>query len=371
MVDLTPDAVYRELQSGGGDTYFIDIRREEEVAGTTAEGARHIPRDMLEVRLQEMGASQDSRILLMCASGVRSRYAAQALRHFGFQDSWSLDGGFTAWRDGDYPLARLPYLDAKLRERFARHTSLAEIGVGGQARLADATVTVVGAGGLSCPAALYLASMGVGRLRIIDDDHVELSNLHRQVLHTEARVGKPKVESAKATLEAINSDTIVETHERKLDPDCAGLIADADVVVNGADNFKARYTLNDMCVAHGVPMIDGALLEMDGQLSVFCHPEGPCYRCLYPDVPPAEIAPSCAAAGVLGVVPGIVGALQALEAVKLIVGFGQPLIGQLLVVSAADTEFKKVTFERDPNCQCCSGASGKGSTGWAAASAAE
>lgn len=351
-VDLAVSEAASELARDSA-IMFIDVRREDEVAGLTADGATHIPRDMLELELGARGVAKESRIFLLCQSGARSRFAAEAMRHFGYENTWSVQGGFSAWKGGEFPTKRIAYLDHDARQRYARHLSLADIGIEGQARLAQAKIAIVGAGGLGSPAALYLAAMGVGHLRLIDDDAVELSNLQRQVIHSEATLGQPKVASAAQTLNGLNSAITVEPVARRLDDSSGDLISDCDLVINGADNFKARFALNDLCLKHGIPLIDGAVLEMEGQLSVFCHKDGPCYRCLYPEVPPTELAPSCAAAGVLGVVPGIIGMLQALEAAKLIVGFGEPCIGKLLVFDATTSAFDRIEFDKRSGCSAC------------------
>jgi len=249
--------------------------------------------------------------------------------------------------------ARTNSFSATELDRYARHIVLREVGGPGQRAIRDAKVLVVGAGGLGAPALQYLAAAGVGTIGVIDDDVVELSNLQRQVIHSEKTLGLHKVESAAARMRDLNSVITVETVARRFDDTCGDLISDVDLVINGADNFSARYTLNDLCLEFGKPLIDGAVLEMEGQVSVFCHPDGgPCYRCLYPETPPADLAPSCAAAGVLGVVPGTIGMLQALEAAKLLAGFGKPLVGRLLSFDATESSFEEIAFSKDPTCMC-------------------
>ena len=350
MVDISAQKAL-ELQSEGA--VLIDIRRPDEVADLTAEGARIIPRDMLEINLSREGLPSDTTVLLLCQSGARSSYAAKALRHLGWPDTHSVEGGFSRWLADNRPVKSVPFLSPSDRERYARHLSLPEVGTDGQAKLCKARIAMVGAGGLGAPAALYLAAMGVGFIRLIDDDVVEVSNLQRQVIHSEATLGVEKVMSAAKRMQGLNSGITVETVARRFDETCGDLIADVDLVINGADNFAARYTLNDLCLELGKPLIDGAVLEMEGQLSVFCHPDGgPCYRCLYPETPPSDLAPSCVAAGVLGVVPGTIGILQALEAAKLITGFGKPLVGRLLTFDATDSSFEEIAFSKDPSCVC-------------------
>ena len=350
MVDISLNDTEHALKEGA---ILIDIRRPEEVAGITATGARVIQRDMLEIELDRDKLPADTKLLLLCQSGLRSRYAARALRHLGWPDCWSVTGGFAAWTEANLPQDQLPYLSPEDRERYARHISLPEIGVVGQSRLAQSRITVIGAGGLGAPALLYLAAMGVGFIRLVDDDSVELSNLQRQVIHSEQTLGQPKVQSAADKMRALNGAITVETVERRFEESCVDLVSDVDLVLNGADNFKVRYLLNDICLELGKPFIDGSVLEMEGQLSVLCHPEGgPCYRCLYPEPPPKDLAPSCVAAGVLGVVPGTIGILQALETAKILTGFGEPLVGRLLTFDAINSRFEEIAFKADPTCIC-------------------
>ncbi len=352
MVNVTAESVASKMDTHYAGSFLLDIRRDEEVLGVTAAHAVHVPRDMLEIKLAETGIESNSTVYLMCQSGERSRYAAQALRHFGYANTWSMEGGFRHWKQQGLPLQSVPYLDRAQRDRFASQLALGEFGLNGQSALGNANVLLIGAGGLSSPAALYLAAMGVGTLQIIDDDTVELSNLQRQIMHSEETVGAPKVKSAAESLGRINSDVTIQTIQRKFDSDCGELVKNADVVINGADNFAVRYAANDLCLAHGTPLVDGSVLEMEGQLSVFCHDGGPCYRCLYPETPPASIAPSCVMAGVLGVVPGVIGTLQALEAVKLITNTGTPLSGVLQNFDARTSAFQTISFSREPDCLC-------------------
>jgi molybdopterin/thiamine biosynthesis adenylyltransferase/rhodanese-related sulfurtransferase len=350
LVDISADQAQAALAEGA---LLIDIRRPDEVRDLTAENAQVTPRDMLEIELERDGVAGDQTILLMCQSGLRSRYAAKALRHLGWPNAYSVTGGFSQWLGDKRPLKTVAFLDDASRKRYARHLSLPEIGIEGQAKLKKARVAMIGAGGLGAPAALYLAAMGVGFIRLIDDDVVELSNLQRQVIHAETTLGDAKVASAAQRIAELNSDIEVEAIARRFDGQCGDLLEDVDLVINGADNFAARYTLNDMCLELGKPLVDGAVLEMEGQVSVFCHPDGgPCYRCLYPEVPPSDLAPSCVAAGVLGVVPGTIGVLQALEAAKLLAGFGEPLVGRLLTFDATTSAFSEVSFAQESHCTC-------------------
>ncbi|HET9482496.1 MAG TPA: molybdopterin-synthase adenylyltransferase MoeB, partial [Xanthomonadales bacterium] len=304
--------------------------------------------------LAQQGVASATPVLAICGGGTRSLRAAAALREGGYPRVASVSGGFTRWKREGLPFEVVSVLDADARERYSRHLLLPEVGEAGQLKLAQARVLVVGAGGLGSPAAYYLAAAGVGRLRIVDHDRIERSNLQRQILHADARVGEPKVASASATLSALNPRISVEACEEKLDEaNVARLVADCDVVLDGSDNFAARYAVNAACVAAGTPLVYGAVHRYEGQVSVFAAADGPCYRCLFPEPPPPESAPNCAEAGVLGVVPGLVGLMQATEAVKLILGIGQPLIGRVVHVDALTLRFRELKLSRDPECPGC------------------
>jgi molybdopterin/thiamine biosynthesis adenylyltransferase/rhodanese-related sulfurtransferase len=350
---------------------LVDIRETEELAAGTPIPSVHVARGFLELRIEELAQDASQTIVVLCAGGVRSLFAADSLQGLGYRDVRSLRGGYQAWLEARLPTATpsAHALDASQRARYARHLAIPEVGESGQRRLLDARVVLVGAGGLGSPAALYLAAAGVGRLRIIDADTVSLSNLQRQILHSEARVGLGKSESARRTLNALNPDVDVEVVAERLVADNARtLLADADVVVDGSDNFATRYLVNDTCFAAGVPHVHGSIFRFEGQVSTFWPTRdgahAPCYRCLFPAPPPAELAPDCATAGVLGVLPGVVGTLQAVEAIKLLLGIGDALIGRLLTYDALAARFTEWTIGPRPDCETCG-------TGPAAAPAAE
>lgn len=339
------------------DGLLIDVREAGETAGGMAEHARPVPRGYLEMRIGDLATGTDQPLLLMCGSGTRSLLAADDLRRLGYDDVRSVAGGFSAWKAAGLPVV-MPELDAAFGSgRYARQINLPEIGLAGQRRLAEARVLLVGAGGLGCPAGLYLAAAGVGTLGLVDDDRVERSNLHRQVLHRDDRVGWDKTASARATLTALNPEIAVHTHNQRLGPDNAADILGAyDLVVDGCDNFATRYLVSDTCRQLGLTSVYGAVQGFEGQVSVFAPGRGPCYRCLFADAPPPELAPSCSEAGVLGVAPGIIGLLQALEALKLIAGFGEPLIGRLLLFDARRSRLRELRLPADPECVCAASA---------------
>jgi molybdopterin/thiamine biosynthesis adenylyltransferase/rhodanese-related sulfurtransferase len=351
---LSPSQALARQQSGA---ILVDVRDAHERALGKAQGARGIDRATLEADPSAHLPDRDADILLICQSGRRSQFAAEALIAKGYRNIASVDGGTQAWSLAGLPM-EAPDLDPDFSERYSRHLRLPEIGLAGQARLEAATVLVIGAGGLGSPVAYYLAAAGVGTLRIADDDVVDRSNLQRQILHTEARIGAPKVESARDTLAALNPRTRIEAiAERVTSANVEALLAGVDVVVDGADNFPARYLLNDACVKLAKPMVYGAVHRFEGQVSVFDagrHRGGaPCYRCLFPEPPPPEAAPNCAEAGVLGVVPGIVGLLQATEVLKLLLRIGEPLTGRLLHVDALGLRFRETRLAPDPDCPVC------------------
>ena len=355
--EIVPAEVAGLLAQGA---LFIDVREEHERAGGMAEGARGVAKATLEAEPAVHVADRNATVVLICQRGARSMQAAQALQAAGYTDIVSVVGGTSRWIEEGLPVVR-PQLDADQRdfhERYSRHLLLPEVGVEGQRRLQAARVLVVGAGGLGSPAAYYLAAAGVGTLRIADDDVVERSNLQRQILHTEARVGEPKVASAEQALLALNPRTKIEAvAERVTSANVERLLQGVDVVVDGADNFPARYLLNDACVKLGKPLVYGAVQRFEGQASVFDagrhRGEAPCYRCLFPEPPPAEFAPNCAEAGVLGVLPGVIGLLQASEAIKLLLGIGEPLTGRLLNFDALSMRFREVRLKADPDCAVC------------------
>ena len=293
-------------------------------------------------------------MILYCASGVRSLFAAQTLQEMGYTDVASMSGGFQQWKSEGREWRKPVVLTPAQKQRYSRHLLMPEVGAEGQAKLIDRKVLLIGAGGLGAPAMLYLAAAGVGTIGIVDFDVVDISNLQRQVVHTNDRVGQKKVESAAETIHALNPETVVIPHDEMLtDANVDRLIAGYDVILDGTDTFETRYTLNDAAVRAGIPVVHASVFRFEGQLTVFKPFEGPCYRCLYPTPPPPELAPGCSVAGVLGVVPGTMGILQATEALKLLLGIGEPLIGRLLIYDALDSTFQELKLRRDPNCPAC------------------
>lgn len=355
IVEIAPREALA-LQRAGA--WLVDVREPDEVAQGSPVGARHVPLAGVVAGLGSLDGARDRTILTICGSGKRSLRAAEALREAGFADVRSIAGGMASWRADALPEESTSLLPAQERDRYSRHLLLPGVGEAGQLKLRAARVVVVGAGGLGSPAAFYLAAAGVGRLRLVDNDRVERSNLQRQILHVDAGVGETKVASGAARLRALNPDIEVDARQLRLDAtNVEASIADADVVLDGSDNFPTRYLLNEACVRLGKPLVYGAIHRFEGQASVFwpAHPSGrvPCYRCLFPEPPRAEDAPNCAEAGVLGVLPGLVGTMQATEAVKLILGVGEPLFGRLLHFDALAMRFREVRLPRDPECPGC------------------
>jgi molybdopterin/thiamine biosynthesis adenylyltransferase/rhodanese-related sulfurtransferase len=351
--EVDPAAVREQLSNGA---VVVDVREPEEWAAGHVPGAKHVPKSYFESRIEGAVPDRSAHVVLYCASGNRSAWATRTmLEDLGYQNVESMTGGFTLWKDRGYDVEIPRTLTAEQRERYSRHLLLPEVGPEGQQKLLDAKVLLLGAGGLGSPAALYLAAAGVGTLGIVDNDVVDVSNLQRQVIHSSERVGMPKVDSAEETIRALNPDVEVQKYAVRLGPEnITEIITGYDVVVDGLDNFPTRYLLNDASVRRGVPVVSAAILGFEGQLSVFKPYEGPCYRCLFPYPPPAELAPSCGANGVLGVLPGTMGLLQATEVIKLILDEGHPLIGRLLLYDALEASFSEVRIPRDPACPICS-----------------
>jgi sulfur-carrier protein adenylyltransferase/sulfurtransferase len=351
--EVDPAAVREQVGNGA---VIVDVREPEEWGSGHIPGAIHVPKSYLESRIEGAVPDHDQHVVLYCASGNRSAWAARTLiEDLGYGHVESMTGGFTLWKDRGYEVETPRTLTAEQRERYSRHLLLPEVGPEGQQKLLDAKVLLLGAGGLGSPAALYLAAAGVGTLGIVDNDEVDLSNLQRQVIHSSERIGVPKVESAELTINALNPDVKVEKYPVRLGPDnIVEIISGYDIVVDGLDNFPTRYLLNDASVRLGIPVVSAAILGFEGQLSVFKPHDGPCYRCLFPVPPPAELAPSCGANGVLGVLPGTMGLLQATEVIKLILGEGEPLIGRLLMYDALAARVTEVKVRRDPDCPICS-----------------
>ena len=335
---------------------MIDVREPEEWSTGHIPGAKHVPKSYLESRIEGAVADRDQHVILYCQSGNRSAWAARTLiEDLGYENVESMTGGFTLWKDRGYEVEQPRTLTAEQRERYSRHLLLPEVGIEGQQKLLDAKVLLLGAGGLGSPTALYLAAAGVGTLGIVDDDTVDLSNLQRQVIHSSDRIGVAKVDSAEQTITALNPDVKVEKYAVRLGPEnIMDILPGYDIVVDGLDNFPTRYLLNDASVRLQIPVVSAAILGFEGQLSVFQPYEGPCYRCLFPVPPPAELAPSCGANGVLGVLPGTMGLLQATEVIKLILGEGDPLVGRLLMYDALAATVSEVKVRRDPDCPICS-----------------
>jgi molybdopterin/thiamine biosynthesis adenylyltransferase/rhodanese-related sulfurtransferase len=338
-----------------GDAVLVDVREESEWEQGYLPGAVHISKSYVEQAIEAEVPDRDTQVILYCAGGVRSLFAAQALEQLGYTNVASMSGGFQAWKSAGYRWDTPVVLTAEQKQRYSRHLLIPEVGSAGQTRLLGSKALFIGAGGLGSPAALYLAAAGVGTIGIVDFDVVDLSNLQRQILHTNDRVGERKVESARKTINALNPDVTVIPHEEML---VAGnvdrIIAGYDVIIDGTDTFETRYLLNDAAVAKNIPVIHASVFRFEGQLTTFIPYEGPCYRCLYPTPPPPELAPGCSVAGVLGVVPGIMGMLQANEALKVLLGIGDTLAGRLLLFDALDTSFTELKLRRDPNCPVCS-----------------
>jgi molybdopterin/thiamine biosynthesis adenylyltransferase/rhodanese-related sulfurtransferase len=352
---LTPEQAYEELKNSNGDVVLLDIREPHEHAEAHLEGAVLVPPVEVAERIDELAPDSSQRLILYCRSGARSARAVNLLKEqFGYDNAANVEGGILAWQEAGLPVDEAEGMTAEQRERYSRHTMLPEVGVEGQVKLLNSKVLLIGAGGLGAPAALYLAAAGVGTLGLVDDDVVDESNLQRQVIHNTERVGEPKTESARKTIEALNPDVEVVEHRTRLDAsNVIEIIEDYDVIVDGADNFPTRYLLNDASVRLRKPVVSASILAFDGQISTFVPFEGPCYRCLYPTPPPAELAPSCGEAGVLGVMAGVLGLLQANEVIKLVAGIGEPLIGRLLLYDSLGTRFTELKVRRDPNCPIC------------------
>jgi sulfur-carrier protein adenylyltransferase/sulfurtransferase len=351
--EISPAEAFSRQAQGA---LLIDVREDNERAAGSPTGALGLSRGFLELRIEDNEPNRDRPILAVCASGRRSLLAAEALQRMGYHNVASVAGGFERWKSEGLPVAAGSSLDADAAERYARQLRLPQVGEAGQLKLAQAKVVVLGAGGLGAPATLYLAAAGVGQLTLIDDDRVERSNLHRQVIHADARVGMAKTESARITLAALNPRIQVELRNERLHADnVEHLLQGHDVVIDGADNFPARYLLAAATRRLNLPMIYGAVERFTGQVSVFDsrRADSPCYRCLFPEPPSAADAPNCSEAGVLGVLPGIVGLLQATEALKLILGIGEPLIGRLLSFDALSMRFRETRLPRDPGCPGC------------------
>ncbi len=345
----------RELLASPEPPFLVDVREPDEWSEGHIPGAVHVPRGYLESRIEQSAPDRSRPVVVYCAGGSRSAFAVKTLEELGYENVVNLAGGFTDWKRNGFPIDLPRSLDAAKRQRYSRHLLIPEVGEAGQLKLLDSRVLLIGAGGLGSPASLYLAAAGVGTLGIVDDDRVDESNLQRQIAHSTETLGEWKAESAKRTIQALNPDVkVVPYLERLTSENVERILADGwDVIVDGADNFPTRYLVNDAAVWHDIPLVHGSIYRFEGQVTVFKPHQGPCYRCLFPTPPPPELAPSCAEGGVLGVLPGIVGSLQASEALKLCLGIGESLSGRLLLFDALETEFSEVTLRRDPNCPVC------------------
>jgi sulfur-carrier protein adenylyltransferase/sulfurtransferase len=351
--EVSPDEVKTRID-GSQKPVVLDVREKEEYRQGFLPGAVSVPRGFLEMRIEDAVPDHATPIVAYCAGGTRSLLAGRILRELGYENVVSMRGGYQAWKNQGLPIVEERQFSAEQQIRYSRHFLLPEVGEAGQAKLLDAKVLCIGAGGLGSPAAFYLAAAGVGTLGLVDMDTVDLSNLQRQILHTNDRIGMFKTESAKITLNALNPDVkVLEFRERLSSENAFRLFEQFDVIVNGCDNFPTRYLANDACVMLGKPLVDGAIWQFEGQATVFHPPEGPCYRCMFPEPPPPGSTPSCAEAGVLGVLPGLVGCVQALEAIKIILGKGRPLLGRMMHFDTLTGDIRILKLRRDPKCVVC------------------
>src|SRR5213593_2619249 len=350
--EATPQQVADLLRSD--DVQLADVREKDEWNAGHVPGAVHVPKSFLEQWAEDRIPDKTKATVLYCAGGVRSAMAADTLQKLGYTNVISMAGGFNRWKDSGLQWVTPESFTPQQAERYSRHLLIPEVGERGQHRLLASKVLLIGAGGLGSPAAFYLAAAGVGTLGIVDSDVVDATNLQRQILHSTERIGEPKADSAKATLEAINPDvTVIPYKERLTSENIDRIIGDYDVVIDGADNFPTRYLLNDASIKWRKQVVHGSIYRFEGQVTVFKPFEGPCYRCLFPEPPPAELAPSCAEAGVLGVLPGVIGSIQANEALKLLLNIGEPLVGRYLLYDALDESLREVRLRRDPQCPVC------------------
>jgi sulfur-carrier protein adenylyltransferase/sulfurtransferase len=348
IVEIDTHEAQARIDAGG--VIALDVREPDEFDQGTIPGSLHIPRGHLEAQIEGRVPDRDAPLVVYCAGGVRSAFATKTLQELGYTDVVSVAGGFGKWKDEGRPWRTPVTLTPDQRNRYQRHLLLPEVGVEGQARLLESKVLMLGAGGLGSPAALYLAAAGVGTIGIVDMDEVDASNLQRQILHNLDRIGDRKVDSAKKTLTSMNPDVDVVTYDTRLSADnIMDIIEGYDVIVDGADNFPSRYILNDASVKLGIPVVHGSIFRFEGMVSVFHPKKGPTYRDMVPEPPPAELAPSCAEAGVLGVLPGIVGSIQALETLKLLLDLGEPLIGRILAIDTTEMSFRTFKLQADPS----------------------
>lgn len=350
--EIEPFEAAEEIK--GGDVVLIDTREPHEYQDAHLEGGKLVPPGLLADQIAAAAPDKSARTILYCRTGNRSYKAAEQMQALGYENVASMAGGIVSWQEQGLPVVSTSGMTPEQRDRYSRHILLPEVGVDGQLKMLNAKVLLLGAGGLGAPTALYLAAAGIGTIGLVDDDVVDASNLQRQVIHNTERVGMPKTESARLTIEALNPDVKVIEHQGRMNADnILDIIGDYDVIVDGADNFPTRYLLNDASVRLRKPVVSASILSFDGQISTFVPYEGPCYRCLYPTPPPAELAPSCSANGVLGAMAGTMGLLQANEVLKLVMGIGEPLIGRLLLFEALSTRFTELKVRRDPECPIC------------------
>jgi molybdopterin/thiamine biosynthesis adenylyltransferase/rhodanese-related sulfurtransferase len=346
------DTATAEARVQAGNVFVLDVREPDEYDEGALENAVHIPRGHLEAQIEARALDRDQTIVVYCAGGVRSAFAARTLQELGYSDVLSMAGGFGKWKDEGRTWRQPVTLTADQRNRYQRHLLLPEVGIEGQAKLLGAKVLMLGAGGLGSPAALYLAAAGIGTLGIVDMDDVDASNLQRQILHNMDRIGQRKVDSARQTIEKLNPDVTVKTYDVRLTAEnIIEIMSEYDIVVDGADNFPSRYLLNDASVKLGIPVVHGSIFRFEGMVSVFHPLRGPTYRDMVPEPPPAEFAPSCAEAGVLGVLPGIIGSIQALETIKVLLDLGEPLIGRILTIDTTEMSFHVFKLRADPQNQ--------------------
>jgi sulfur-carrier protein adenylyltransferase/sulfurtransferase len=338
----------------GTGAVLLDVRETDEWSQGHVPGAVFIPRGYLELQVEEKVKDKDQEVVVYCAGGTRSALGAKSLQELGYTRVTSMQGGFTKWKESGFPIEVPKTLGAEQKKRYSRHLLVPEVGEAGQAKLLASKALLVGAGGLGSPAGLYLAAAGVGTIGVVDSDVVDLSNLQRQVLHTTASVGKTKTESAEVTIRALNPDVKVVRHDLRLEAgNVMDVIAPYDVILDGCDNFSTKYLVNDAAVLTGKTNVYGSIFRFDGQASTFVPRQGPCYRCLYPEPTPAELAPSCDEAGVIGVLPGVIGLIQATEAIKALLGKGDLLVGRLLTYDALGMTFRQFKVRRDPKCAVC------------------
>ncbi len=349
--EVTPSETDLAARDGA---VIVDVREASEWEQGYIPGAHHVSKSYIEQEIEGLTQDRDAPVILYCAGGIRSLFAAQTLQAMGYTNVASMSGGFQAWKSEGRAFSQPVILSSEQKLRYSRHLLIPEVGAAGQAKLLGSRVLFIGAGGLGSPAMLYLAAAGVGTIGIVDYDVVDASNLQRQVIHRHDRIGMKKTESAAQTISELNPDVSVLLYEEMLGPDNVDrLISGYDLIFDGTDTFETRYTLNDAAVRAGIPVVHASVFRFEGQLTVFVPHEGPCYRCLYPTPPPPELAPGCSVAGVLGVVPGVMGLLQATEGIKVLLDIGDSLAGRLLIYDALEGSFSELQLRRDPHCPAC------------------